>query len=129
MTYDRLVAGYLSHAAAVAHDQKDTHFWAYLGLHRLVEQKPDDAWPLVVEVIRSATDEEVLGYVAADILEDLICEHSQALIDRVEVLAHEDEHFKRALAHVWGWTRIPPEVRTRLDVLVSGDSSPSEDAG
>jgi len=118
MSHERLVAGYLAHAEAVARDQQDQHFWAYLDLHRLAQQKPQAAWPLVVEVVKRVTDEETLGYVSADILEDLLCENGPALIDRVEAQAGADEHFRQALSSVRGWNRMPPDVRARLDVLI-----------
>jgi hypothetical protein len=129
MSYERLVEGYLAHANAVAHKRKDTHFWAYEDLHRLAEEKPDAAWPLVLAVVKGATDDQMLEYISADILEDIICDHAEALIERIEVLALADDHFKRALSNVWGWARMPVEVRTRLDVLVGREPEPSEGAG
>jgi hypothetical protein len=129
MSYERLVAGYLAHADAVAHDRDDTHFWAYLDLHRLAEEKPEAAWPLVLGVVEGATDDQMLGYISADILEDIICGHAEALIERIEVLALADDHFKRVLFNVGGWARMPAEVRTRLDVLVGREPAPGEDVG
>jgi len=66
-----------------------------------------------------ASDEETLGYVAAGALEDLICKHADAMIDRVESRARQNARFRKAVARVWGWTRIPKEIRARLDMLVA----------
>jgi hypothetical protein len=118
MSYDRLIDGYIAHAEAVAYDQSDTNFWAYEGLHALAEENPEAAWPAVLRVVDRTIDEKILNYVSADILEDLLCEHAHALIDRVETLARTDEHFRKALGNVWGWNRMPADVRARLDVLV-----------
>jgi hypothetical protein len=41
------------------------------------------------------------------------------MIDRVESRARQDARFRKAIARVWGWTRIPKEIRARLDVLVA----------
>src|SRR6478735_11655383 len=118
MGSERLIAGYLAHAEAITHDRPDTHFWAYLLLHRMVDRSPEKAWPLVLAVVQRTSDPAVLNYVAASILEYILCLHSPALVDRVETLARTDLHFRSALANVWGWSRIPADVRARLDRAV-----------
>jgi len=128
MGYERLIAAYLAHADAIAHDRADSHFWAYLLLQRMVERRPEKAWPLVLAVVQRAPDPAVLNYVAAGILEDILCVHAQGLVDRVERLARADEHFRRALADVWGWSRMPADVRARLDRAV-GRAPRDEGAG
>ena len=128
MTYERLIEGYVAHAEAVAHDQPDTHSWAYRGLHALAEEKADAAWLVVVEVIKRVADETTLNYVGADILEDLLCDHANVLIDRVEALAEADQHLKDAVRSVWGWSRMPQEIRARLDRIV-GTTKPPEERG
>lgn len=128
MGYERLIAAYLAHAEAVTHTRPDSHFWAYLLLHRMVERHPENAWPLVLAVIQRTSDPGVLSYVAADILEDILCIHAQGLVDRVETLARTDQHFRAALADVWGWSRMPADVRARLDRAV-GRASMGDDAG
>ena len=80
---------------------------------------PDGAWRIVVELVARASDDETLGYVAAAALEDLICSHPEAMIDRVESRARHDARFRMAVARVWGWTRIPKDIRARLDMLVA----------
>ena len=115
MGYERLVTAYLAHAEAVTYDRPDSHFRAYLLLHRMIDRRPEKAWPLVLAAVRRTSDPTVLNYVAAGILEDILCVHAQALVDRVETLARADPHFRKALANVWGWTRMPPDVRARLD--------------
>jgi hypothetical protein len=129
MGYDRLIAGYLAHAEAVAYDRPDTHFWAYLLLHRVVDKKPEKAWPWVLAVVTRTADPVILNYVASDILEDILCAHPHGLVDRVEALARTDEHFRKALADVLGSNRMPADVRARLDLAVGACASKSEDAG
>ena len=102
MGYERLVTGYLAHAEAVAYDRPDSHFWAYMILHRLVERRPEKAWPWVLAIVNRTVDPVILNYVAADILEDILCVHARGLVDRVEELARTDEHFRKALSDVWG---------------------------
>jgi uncharacterized protein DUF6869 len=80
---------------------------------------PDGAWQITVELVARASDEDTLGYVAAGALEDLICQHPDAMIDRVGSRARQDARFRQAVARVWGWTRIPQHIRARLDMLVA----------
>jgi hypothetical protein len=75
------------------------------------------------EIIRriSPQDEDILAYVAAGPLEDLLVRHPYAFIDRIESLARNDAHFRRAMSGVWGWNSIPSELRTRLDTLLGDE--------
>src|SRR5215467_441137 len=118
-SHEQLLAGYLAHAEAVAHQRADTNFWAFKELADLIRDDPDGAWRTTVELLARASDEETLGSVAAGALEDLICAHPQAMIDRVERRAGEDARFRKAVRRVWGWTRMPKEIRERLDALVA----------
>ena len=119
MLYDRLISGYLTHANAVAHDQEDTNFWAHEGLHSLIEQNFEGAWTIVVSVIQKVSDDKTLEYVSADVLESLICQEPYLLIDRIEIRAKKDAHFKKALSNVWGWSLLPADIRIRLDAIVA----------
>src|ERR1700720_952715 len=119
LSHDELLEGYLAHAEAVAHERKDTNFWAFNELADLMRDDPDGAWQIIVGLVGRASDEETLGYVAAGPLEDLICQHPEAMIDRVESRAGQDARFRKAIARVWGWTRMPKEIRARLDLLVA----------
>ena len=87
-------------------------------LHRMIDRRPERAWPLVVAIVQRAPDPAVLNNVAAGVLEYILCLRAPELIDRVEALARTDDQFRRALADVWGWTRIPADVRARMDRAV-----------
>ena len=100
-SHDELLVGYLAHAEAVAHERKDTNFWAVNELADLMRDDSDGAWQIIVELVGRASDEETLGYVAAGALEDLICTHPDAMIDRVESRARQDARFCKAIARVW----------------------------
>jgi hypothetical protein len=116
--YERLIVAFLAHADAIAHDRPDANFWAYLLLHRMIDRRPEKAWPLVVAIVQRAPDLAVLNNVAAGVLEYILCLRAPELIDRVEALARTDDQFRRALADVWGWTTMPADVRARIDRAV-----------
>ena len=121
-SHHELLRGYLAHAEAVAHGREDADFWAFNELADLIRDDSDGAWQIVVEVLACASDDETLGYVAAGALEDLICAHPHAMIDRVETRARQDTRFRKAVRRVWGWTRIPKDIRARLDALVAKEA-------
>jgi hypothetical protein len=67
----------------------------------MFELATEQRWSLILEMIRRAPDDDCLGFVAAGPLEDLLSEHGEQLIDRVEQLAGQDEPFARTLTNVW----------------------------
>ena len=124
MTDAEIISGYLAHAKTTTRDGTDAeNFDANEELDDLVTDEPERAWPLICEVIRriSPQDEDILAYVAAGPLEDLLVRHPYAFIDRIESLARNDAHFRRAVSGVWGWNSIPSEIRTRLDTLLGDE--------
>jgi hypothetical protein len=124
MTDAAIISGYLTHAKTTTRDGTDAeNFDANEELDELVTDEPERAWPLICEIIRriSPQDEDILAYVAAGPLEDLLVRHPYAFIDRIESLARIDAHFRRAVSGVWGWNSIPSEIRTRLDTLLGDE--------
>jgi hypothetical protein len=124
MTDADLIASYLIHAKTRTRDGTDAeHFDAWEQLDSLVRDAPERAWPVICEIIRrvSPEDEDILAYVAAGPLEDLLVRHPYAFIDRVEALATSDSHFRRAVSGEWGWNVIPSDVWERLDALLGDE--------
>ena len=120
-TREELLEGYLAHAEAVAHERQDLHFWAFNELVDVLRDDPESAWWITVELIALASDDATLAYVAAGPLEDLLCKHPRVIIDRVEHRAREDARFLKAVAGVWGSSRMTQNVRARLDAVVAGE--------
>ena len=56
-SHDELLEGYLAHAEAVAHERRDTSFWAFNELADLMRDDPDGAWQITVELVSRASDE------------------------------------------------------------------------
>jgi hypothetical protein len=97
------------------HDRtgRKTRFWAWERVEDVVRRQPMTGWLLLGYLIAGAADEGQLMSVAAGPFEDLLAEHSQVLLDRVEAAARSDPRTMRALAGVWkssidegDWTRI-----------------------
>ena len=88
--------------------------WATKLLFDKISNGPEVAWELILELIEDRPEDEALGWVAAGPLEDLLCEWGPVFIDRVEALAGSNDRFKKCLAGVWGWSRMAPDVYSRM---------------
>jgi hypothetical protein len=88
--------------------------WATDLLFDEIRNAPEAAWDLILKLIGSAPDDGPLGWVAAGPLEDLLCQWGPTFIDRVEALARSDDRFRRSLTGVWGWSRMDPDVYSRM---------------
>src|SRR5437868_1646945 len=88
-----------------------SHSWASDELDDVVREEPERAWPIILSLIRPSPSNRFLAIVAAGPLENLLCDHGAAFIDRVEHLAEQDRHFRHALAGVWGWSSMSPELQ------------------
>jgi len=117
-----LVAAYLAHAETATRDGTDAeHFAAGEELDSAISDEPERAWPVICKIIKRIAHDDILAYVAAGPLEDLLVRHPHAFIDRVEALAKQDAHFRRAVSGVWRWNSLPADVRQRLDELLGDE--------
>jgi hypothetical protein len=87
--------------------------WLFLWVMDLCESSPDDAWPLVLELVGAARDEGELARVAAGPLERLLSCQGQNVIERVELEAAANPRFHVALSGVWRST-MPGVIWARL---------------
>jgi len=92
--------------------EQDTNFWAFEEFDRLVRRQPEDAWEAVLAVLAATTDEYTLSNLAAGPLEDLINQHGEAFIDRIETLARCEPRFQELLCGVWRGST--PEIWHRV---------------
>jgi hypothetical protein len=74
---------------------------------------PEAAWALILEGIRRAPSEQVLGLIGAGALENFLGHHGEAFISRVEQAA-ADPRFRAALTHVWRW-KMPESIWRRVE--------------
>ncbi len=71
---------------------------------------PEQAWPIILELIRRAPDEETLIYIGAGALEDLVNNAGDRFVDRIagQVV---DDRFRASLRHVWFHPDVPEPIR------------------
>jgi hypothetical protein len=82
----------------------------------LREDDPARALAVILEVLKIETNPNLLSYLAAGPLEDLI---SMDTIDMVEREARRNPQFKNLLGGVW-YYRAPEELKARLDAIIQG---------
>ena len=70
----------------------------------------DEAWQLVLGLLKAAPNEKVLGIVGACPLENLLSSDPQHVAHLIELEADRNHRLRRALVHVWRY-------RTRDDVF------------
>jgi hypothetical protein len=63
----------------------------------LCTSNPEVAWNAILAIAERESDENILGYLAAGPLEDLLSRHGELLIDRVEQQARTDARFRSVL--------------------------------
>ena len=115
----RLIDAYLSYAKSLCRDEmNDADYWAVDVVRDIVARDAEAAWPIVLELIGRAEDDEVLAFIAAGPLEDLLIAHGPQLIDRIEARAATDKTLRRALSGVWGESQMSDLVLQRLKLLV-----------
>jgi len=89
-------------------------FWAWEAARNLINDDAPEAWLLVLELVRKAPDERVLGAVSAGELEEFILANAVAFIDRIEEEARSNSRFKAALGYVYIGT-LTPELFGRIE--------------
>jgi len=87
----------------------------------LAERHPLDLFPIVLEMVRQAPDDDGLAFVAAGPLEELLKFHGESILPMVEAVALTDARFRRALSGVWQST-IPPVVWVRVQAARAGEA-------
>jgi hypothetical protein len=81
---------------------------------RLVHEDPESLWKLILAILRTDDSLRTDQMLAAGEIENLLCKDGPAFIDRVEAQAKQDSRFAKILGGTWGWTRMSPEVWTRV---------------
>ena len=82
------------------------------GIHRGHEEA---VWRFILKVVERRPPEQVLGYLAAGLIEDLIALRGEAFIDRIETEARSSQLFRRTLHGVWQ-NSTAPDLWARVEL-------------
>lgn len=96
--------------------------WLTMMLNYGPPDGPEEAWPVILQLISRAPDEQALAFVGSGALEDLVRKSSVAFHDRLFEVARTSPRFRRALSHVWPTETVSPDLRELIaSVRSSGD--------
>jgi len=90
------------------------HWWAYLQLARTLDEQPEEAWKVLLLLIARAESVDLLETIGAGPLEDLVRNHAESFISRIESEANSNAKFATALGHVWLAPTSDPTVQRLL---------------
>lgn len=101
------------HRYGAQNQEKD--FWAWDRVSDIIRgEDPAHAWELVLALVQTAPD-DLLDYIGAEPLEELVNYHGAALVDVIVLEASHDPRFQDALARIWLVQEdIPSDVLRRL---------------
>ena len=129
--YQDVIDAWLEREVAIAEGRisagSDESFWAWEDINNVALNHPEEAWPVVLELIRRAPSNRVLASIAAGPLEDLIRKHTNLIIDKVDDAARRDPKFRLCLTGVWYGKDLSPDVRARIEKYTSASPSLDDD--
>lgn len=79
----------------------------------MINEEPEEAWPVILEILRRNQSTEILEVLSAGPVEDLLARHGEAFIGRIEYEAKIDEDFATLLGGVWQ-DMISDEIYARV---------------
>jgi hypothetical protein len=74
---------------------------------------PERAWPVILELVARAPDQEALAFVGSSAVEDLVNVAGALFAERIEA-ASADPRFRLALAAVWPDPQVPAPIRALI---------------
>ena len=89
-------------------------FWVWECYGNLVHHAPEMALDLICDTLDAVETDEEIGALAAGPMEDLISEHGEEVIARVERLAWSDIKFRQMLMGVWSQGKDDGDVWQRV---------------
>jgi hypothetical protein len=88
--------------------KRQQDWWAWEEVDSLVRLNPSEAWEVTRILVKTASSDEALAYVAAGPLEDLLTKHGPVVIEYIENESQQNERLQLALSGVWGLDRSNP---------------------
>ncbi len=76
-------------------------WWAVDGLLEMTWYKPETAWIVIRAILDRDQSDEIVQILSAGALEDLLAQHGEDFIDRIEFEAQNNPDFAFLLGGVW----------------------------
>lgn len=101
------------HSTPEESPEREGLFWAYNRVCDLIQDNPEEGWEIIETIRRMDESDLILSNLAAGPLEDLLTAHGERFIDRIEILAKDDQQLRKLLGATWQsdiadalWARI-----------------------
>lgn len=88
-------------------------WWPIQKFFDLGIDEPESIWEAILLIIKKTSSQKVIGILAAGPLEDFIEEHGSQWIERIEIEARRNPHFRHLLGGVW--QSNTPEIWARVE--------------
>ena len=89
--------------------------WLVMMLNYGPPDGPERAWPIVLDLIERAPDENSLTFTGAGAVEDLVNKSGPQFVDRIVDRAAVDPRFRRALCHIWYHPTVPEALKELIE--------------
>ena len=99
--YEKLIETWIRYQHKEDPPEDDPDFWSYCDFSDLIQEKPEDAWLIILEILSRDNSETIVEILSAGPLEDLLATHGDGFIDRVEGEARKNPQFASLLGGVW----------------------------
>lgn len=108
------------------HTNDDSLSSVVVKMDELVVVNAERAWQIILAILKRDSSDTILSNLAAGPLEDLLVEHGNLVIDRVEVKAKQDPDFTKLIMGVWQ-NAMSEDIWLRVEALQSLDSKASNE--
>lgn len=98
-------------------EEYEKYFWAFSYLDDLRDEDAERIWKIINEIIDIDASEWVLSNLAAGPVEDLLVDHGEKFINRLEEKVKGDNRFKTIIKGIWK-NEIPEPIWKRVQKLV-----------
>jgi len=116
-TDTEIVDGYIAlRHASKGSPKHDELFWAFNEMCDIVAVDPDRAFKLILMILGKDDSPEVVQILAAGPLEDLLADHGEAMIGKVEAEARKNPKFAFLLGGVWP-SSIAKNIWRKVEIL------------
>jgi len=95
------------------HTDDDELYKAVTKLERMVESDEERARRVILTILK------IISNLAAGPVEDILVQHGDAFIDKVEVKTEKDPNFKKVIMEVWQ-NEMPSDIWDRVVLLQNG---------
>ena len=91
----------LHHAGLRGMRDDDPRFEAFIALDELRRSDPERCWSVILKIFEQDQSDWILSNLGAGPLEDLLADHGERFIERVETLARQEPRFRFLTQMVW----------------------------